>query len=168
MGELLAGEGKTKKALKLYDTSRMLIARRIRDSAFFGDRTIMKELIGRIYELRRPDPNHIGLFDLYELLRKPCLVRFCFEGEAHEVEALIEEEPRGTEALIEEDPRGAEASIEEDPRGAEAAEEYKAVVIRFDGDWYRTTDDFFEKAQIGEELLTSLYEELYDFEVVKD
>lgn len=168
MGELLAGDGKTKKALKLYDTSRMLIARRIRDSAFFGDRTIMKELIGRIYELRRPDPNHIGLFDLYELLRKPCLVRFCFEGEAHEVEALIEEEPRGTEALIEEDPRGAEASIEEDPRGAEAAEEYKAVVIRFDGYWYRTTDDFFEKAQIGEELLTSLYEELYDFEVAKD
>ena len=157
MGELLAGDGKTKKALKLYDTSRMLIARRIRDSAFFGDRTIMKELTGRIYELRRPDPNHIGLFDLYELLRKPCLVRFCFEGEVHEVEALIEE-----------DPRGAEASIEEDPRGAEAAEEYKAVVIRFDGDWYRTTDDFFEKAQIGEELLTSLYEELYDLEVVKD
>jgi hypothetical protein len=92
-------------------------------------------------------------------------VRFCFEGEAHEVEALIEEEPRGTEALIEEDPRGAEASIEEDPHGAD---EYKAVVIRFDGDWYRTIDNFFEKAQIGEELLTSLYEELYDFEVVKD
>ena len=102
-------------------------------------------------------------------------MRFCFEGEAHEVEALIEEEPRGTEALIEEDPRGAEASIEEDPHGAEAsieedlrgAEQYKAVVIRFDGDWYRTIDNFFEKAQIGEELLTSLYEEFYDFEVVK-
>ena len=81
-------------------------------------------------------------------------MRFCLEGEAHEVEALIEEEPSGTEALIEEDPRGAE--------------QYKAVVIRFDGDWYRTIDDFFEKAQIGEELLTSLYEELYDLEVVKD
>ena len=79
---------------------------------------------------------------------------FCFEGEVHEAEALIEEEPRGAEATIEEDPRGAE--------------QYKAVVIRFDGDWYRTIDDFFEKAQIGEELLTSLYEELYDFEVVKD
>ena len=60
MGELLAGDGKTKKALKLYDTSRTLIARRIRDSAFFGDRTIMKELTARIYELRRPDPNHIN------------------------------------------------------------------------------------------------------------
>ena len=60
------------------------------------------------------------------------------------------------------------ALTEEDPHGAEAAEEYKAVVIRFDGDWYRTIDDFFEKAQIGEELLTSFYEELYDFEVAKD
>ena len=95
-------------------------------------------------------------------------MRFCFEGEAHEVEALIEEEPRGTEASIEEEPRGTEALIEEESRGTEAAEQYKAVVIRFDGDWYRTIDDFFEKAQIGEELLTSLYEELYDFEVAKD
>ena len=69
MGELLAGDGKTKNALKLFNISRTLIARRIRDSAFFGDRTIMKELTGKIYELRKPDFDHIGLFDLYELLR---------------------------------------------------------------------------------------------------
>ena len=40
-------------------------------------------------------------------------------------------------------------------------------VIRFDDEWYRTADDYFAKAQIGGELLTTLYEELYGFEVIK-
>ena len=135
MGELLASDGKVKKALKLYETARPLVARRICDSAFFGDRTVMKELIGKIYELRQPDPARIGLYDFYELLRTPCLVKFFFEGGPHE---------------------------------AEAVEEDGAVVIRFDRKWYRTIDDFFAKAQIGDELLTTLYEELYGFEVIKD
>ena len=134
MGEILAEEGKTDKALKLYKTARPLVARRIRDSAFFGDRTIMKDLTGKIYALQEPDVTRIGLFDLYEMLREPCRVRFLFEGEPHEVEAV---------------------------------EEDGAVVIRFDRKWYRTIDDFFEKAEIGDDLLTTLYEELYDFEVAK-
>ena len=49
----------------------------------------------------------------------------------------------------------------------EAVEEDGSVVIRFDDRWYRTVDDFFQKAELGEELLTSRYEELYGFEVVK-
>ena len=48
----------------------------------------------------------------------------------------------------------------------EASEEAGAVVIRFDDEWYRTADDYFAKAQIGGELLTTLYEELYGFEVM--
>ena len=94
----------------------------------------MKELVGKIYESRETDPDEIGLYDLYELLKAPCLVRFFFEGEMHETEA---------------------------------AEEAGAVVIRFDDEWYRTADDYFARAQIGEELLTTLYEELYGFEVTK-
>ena len=49
----------------------------------------------------------------------------------------------------------------------EAVEEDGSVVIRFDDRWYRTVDDFFQKAELGGELLTSRYEELYGFEVVK-
>lgn len=49
----------------------------------------------------------------------------------------------------------------------EAVEEDGAVVIRFDDHWYRTVDDFFQKAELDGELLTSRYEELYGFEVVK-
>ena len=134
MGELMTEDGQAEKALELYDTARTLIARRIRDSAFFGDRTIMKDLTRKIYALRKMDYDCISLFDLYELLPEPCLIRFYYEGEIHE---------------------------------AEAVEEDGAVVIRFDRKWYRTVDDFFEKAQIGNALLTSLYEELYGFEVTK-
>ena len=162
MGEILAEDGQTKKALKLFETARTVLARRIQDSCFFGDRTIMKELIVRIYELRGRNPgetdsrnpgetggrnpgetggradSNIGddfeLYDLYELLKSPCLIRFIFEGEEHEAEAL---------------------------------EEDGVLVIRFDDKWYRTVDDFFAEAQIGTEKLTSLYEELYGFEKVK-
>lgn len=46
---------------------------------------------------------------------------------------------------------------------AEAVTEDGVLVIRFDESWFRTVDDFFGKAKIGEALLTSLYDELYDF-----
>ena len=72
------------------------------------------------------------LYDLYYLLKSPAKVRFNFEGDGHEVEALEEEE---------------------------------AIVIRFDDRWFRTIDDFFQKAELDGELLTTRYEELYDFEV---
>ena len=39
-------------------------------------------------------------------------------------------------------------------------------VICFDGHWYRNVDDFFAKAAIGGKLLTSLYRELYGWEVL--
>lgn len=46
-----------------------------------------------------------------------------------------------------------------------AAEEDGAVVICFNGKWFRTADDFFGKAAVGNKLLTSIYDELYDFKV---
>lgn len=45
------------------------------------------------------------------------------------------------------------------------AEEDSGVVIRFDEKWYRTVDDFFQKAELDGEHLTSLYDELGHFEV---
>ena len=56
--------------------------------------------------------------------------------------------------------------FEETQHEIEAVEENGEVVIRFDDKWYRTVDDLFQKAEIDGELLTTLYEELYDFEVV--
>ena len=55
--------------------------------------------------------------------------------------------------------------FEQDRHEAEAVEENGALVIRFDDTWFRTIDDFFLKAELFGELVTTRYEELYDFEV---
>ena len=56
--------------------------------------------------------------------------------------------------------------FEETTHEVEAVEEDGAIVIRFDDHWFRTIDDFFQKAELDGELLTTRYEELYDFEVL--
>lgn len=55
---------------------------------------------------------------------------------------------------------------EEEPHEVEAVEEGGQLVIRMDDQWFRTVDDFFRKAEVDGELLTSIYDELQDFEVV--
>ncbi|MBP5273644.1 MAG: sel1 repeat family protein [Abditibacteriota bacterium] len=50
---------------------------------------------------------------------------------------------------------------------AEALEENGEPAIRFGDGWFRDTDDFFRKAEIDGELLTYLYDELYDFRVTE-
>jgi len=47
----------------------------------------------------------------------------------------------------------------------ESVEEDGECAVRFEDTWYRTRDDFFKKAVIKNELLTSIYSELYLFEV---
>ena len=56
--------------------------------------------------------------------------------------------------------------FEESAHEVEAVEEDGAIVIRFDDRWFRTVDDFFQKAELDGELITTRYEELYDFEVM--
>lgn len=52
------------------------------------------------------------------------------------------------------------------PHEVESVPEDGNLSIRFDDKWYRTVDDFFKKAEIGGELITTLYEELYDFKMI--
>ena len=52
LAAIRAEEGKTEKALCLYDTAREVLSRRIQDHSFFGDRNIMKWMINDIYRLR--------------------------------------------------------------------------------------------------------------------
>jgi len=56
--------------------------------------------------------------------------------------------------------------FEDGAHEVEAVEEDGAVVIRFDDGWFRTADDFFRNAELDGELITTRYEELYDFEVL--
>lgn len=50
----------------------------------------------------------------------------------------------------------------------EAVQEDGGLVIRFDDKWFRTVDDFFQKAELEGELLTTRWEELYDFEIIEN
>lgn len=54
--------------------------------------------------------------------------------------------------------QGEKYSIEVDKSQGE-------LVIKFGDTWYKSKQDFFEKARIEEKPLTSLYEDLYKFEV---
>ena len=56
-------------------------------------------------------------------------------------------------------------TFEGEAHEVEAVQEGGGVVVRFDDKWFRTVDDFFQKAELDGELLTMRYEELYDFEV---
>lgn len=48
----------------------------------------------------------------------------------------------------------------------EVVEEDGELVIRFNDKWFRTREDFFAKACIGNNPLTHIYDALYDFEVI--
>lgn len=132
LAKIRSEEGDTKEALRLYDLARDFLAQRIQTHPFFGDLNIMKWMISDIYKLRPFDPENMDLYDLYYVLQSPARVRFMFEDEEHEVEAV---------------------------------EEDGSIVIRFDENWFRTIDDFFQKAELDKELITMRYLELYDYEV---
>ena len=91
LAEIREEDGKTWEALSLYEAARLMIARRIADSDFFGDRTIMKEIMEGIYRLQPEGLDEIDLYDLYHLLEQPCTVRFRFEGRPQEVQSLEED-----------------------------------------------------------------------------
>ena len=139
LAAIRAEEGDSGEALRLYDAARNFLAQRIRWNPFFGNLTIMKGLIRDIYELRPFDPEDIRFYDLYYILRNPALVRFTYYNE--------EAEPETHEV--------------------EAVQEGGDIAIRFDDHWYHNVDDFFGKAELEGELLTRLYEELFDFELMQ-
>lgn len=63
-------------------------------------------------------------------------------------------------------PNKVRFKYEETAHEVEAVEEDGAIAIRFDDRWFRTIDDLFQKAELDGELLTTRYEELYDFEAI--
>ena len=55
--------------------------------------------------------------------------------------------------------------FEDEAHSVECIEEDGECVINFDGKWFRTREDFFNKAAINNYRLTEIYEDLYSFEV---
>ncbi len=56
--------------------------------------------------------------------------------------------------------------FEGDPLEVSSVQRDGQMAVCFDGHWYRSIRDFFEKAELEGEKLTTRYDELYDFEVI--
>lgn len=132
-------EGDITEALYLYDVARDFLAQRIRWNPFFGNLNIMKWMIWDIYKLRPFDLEDIGFYDLYYMLQAPALVRFKYDN----------------------------LEIETETHEVEAVAEEGNIVIRFDDKWFHSVVEFFQKAELDETPITTLYEELYDFTALR-
>ncbi len=86
-------QGKIAEAIELYEDAKFFLADRIADNSFFGNLNMMKWLIDDLYTLTDVDKNHINLFDLYYLLKKPIKIVFFHDlfEEVYEVEAVEED-----------------------------------------------------------------------------
>jgi len=78
-------------ALQLYYKARSVLEERIEHSRFFGDFSIMKGIINDLYQLTPLDPERIEFYDLYEVLKRPCKVRFKYFGRPWELTCTIED-----------------------------------------------------------------------------
>lgn len=54
-----------------------------------------------------------------------------------------------------------------DEHELESVQEEAALAIRMDDQWYRTIDDFFQKAELDGVQITTLENDLYDFQIQK-
>ena len=63
------------------------------------------------------------------------------------------------------EPNTVSFKFEDNAHSIESVREGGDLSIHFDDKWYHTIDDFFRDAEIDREHITTLYKELYDFEV---
>ena len=70
-------EGRINDAVGLLRQGKKMLSSRIGYNPFFGNFSIMKELISDLYRLTEFDREHFDLYDLYYLLEKP--VKVCYE-----------------------------------------------------------------------------------------
>lgn len=68
----------------LYDArSRMII--RLEGDSFFGDYSVMKDIVLKVYDLSEFNPDEMDLYDLWYVMQKPCIVTFFCDSQKYEV-----------------------------------------------------------------------------------
>ena len=87
MGDKKLKENEPEESLDLYEQARRILEVQIARE-YIKEKACMKELIFKIYTLKRFDRESFGLYDLYYLMRKPCKVTFSFYDERHEITAV--------------------------------------------------------------------------------
>ncbi len=76
---------KKKEALDILNRAKDYMAIRLDFSRFFGDFSVMKSIVRKIYSLTEFVSEKADLYDLYYVLQTPCRVRFLCDETAHEV-----------------------------------------------------------------------------------
>ncbi len=87
-----ADEGKIDEAVSTYKTAKAYLAGRLEWNGFFGDRNVMKWMIGDMYKITKPDMDNLDLYDLYYLLTKPWKGYIVTTDEKIAIESVIEGE----------------------------------------------------------------------------
>ncbi|MBR2751803.1 MAG: sel1 repeat family protein [Clostridiales bacterium] len=92
LAKIRVKQGKKTEAVDLYLRAKDFLAQRISYNAFFGNLNIMNWLICDLYDLIEFDEDDFDFFDLYYLLKKPCVVQFYYARNKYTVEAQMEDE----------------------------------------------------------------------------
>lgn len=74
-----------KAALDLLDDARERMAERLSNNQFFGNFSVMKQIVLKTYELREFNLPAMDLYDLYFVLQRPCKVIFQFDDVQHTI-----------------------------------------------------------------------------------
>lgn len=88
----------TDTAIDLLVDARRRMAWRLEESQFFGNFSIMKSIVLKIYTLIDFDAVDMDLYDLYYVLREPATVTFSYKGAQHTV--VAEQEGEGIAASL--------------------------------------------------------------------
>lgn len=124
LAKIYVEEGNEDHAIQLLLIAKEFQSQRLIYSDFFGDLTIMKNIVKDLYSLIQFDPDYMDLFDLYYALQSPCKILIEIHNQEHIVEAKYEDD---------------------------------YFYISMDDKNYEDVDQFFLKAKIDDEPLSSQY-----------
>ena len=91
LANIRAEEGDKEEALRLFEIARDFLSQRIQYNPFFGNLTIMKWLVIDMYKLTDVDMDDLKLYDLYEVLRRPCEVEVGIGSQKVKVKSELDE-----------------------------------------------------------------------------
>ena len=90
MAEIRRDQGRTGEAIGLLHEARLIQSAILKYAPVAEELQTMEKLTESLYEMTGCDLNDLGLFDVFHLFRKPCRVRFEYEGRSFEAEAVPE------------------------------------------------------------------------------
>lgn len=97
LAEIREQEGNTEEAIKFWREAKRILTILISDYSFFGTYNVLCSAVRHLYKLIPLDTDHLDLYDLYEVLRKPAKVQFTYQKKKYTIEAT--EEPDGSVAV---------------------------------------------------------------------